>query len=99
MFIGNACKDNRTLKCQNYDTTIINIVLGFKKSGLNVLIKKQNKNRKVNSFSSTSYIPELNFTSSGKGTTKKQALASALAELVERFSANLHFKYIPINTY
>jgi ribosomal protein S12 methylthiotransferase accessory factor YcaO len=94
MIIEDAFKDKQTLKCQNFDTTIKNIHSGFKKIGVNVLTNSMRKNRKVSSFSCKSHIPELNFSSSGKGTTKKQAKASALAELVERFSANLHNKYM-----
>lgn len=94
MIIEDAFKDKQTLKCQNFDITINNIHSGFKKIGVNVLTNSMRKNRKVGSFSCKSYIPELNFSTSGKGTTKKQAKVSALAELVERFSANLHNKYM-----
>ncbi|MBK5114484.1 MAG: YcaO-like family protein [Candidatus Heimdallarchaeota archaeon] len=94
MIIEDAFKDKQTLKCQNFDYTINSILSGFKKLGVSVLISPMRKNHNVKSFSCKSYIPELNFSASGKGTTEKQAKASALAELVERFSANLHFKYM-----
>lgn len=94
MIIKNAFKDKQTLKCHDFETTISNIRSSFKKIGVNVQINSMRKNRKVSSYSCKSNIPELNFSSSGKGTTMNQAIASALAELVERFSANLHNKYL-----
>ncbi|TET30343.1 MAG: hypothetical protein E3J70_05165 [Candidatus Heimdallarchaeota archaeon] len=92
MFLENAYKDKQTLKCKSYDETIKDILSGFRKMGLNVVTHSLSKNRKINSYSYSSKIPELNFIQHGKGTTQKQALASALAELAERFSANLYFK-------
>lgn len=94
MIIEDAFKDKQTLKCQDFDSTINNILSGFKKLGLNILINSEIKNRRINSYSCSSHILGLNFSASGKGTTKKQALTSALAELTERFSANLFFKYM-----
>ncbi len=92
MLLENAYKDKQTLKCKSYDETIKDILSGFRQMGLNVVTHSLSKNRKINSYSYSSKIPELNFTQHGKGTTQKQALASALAELAERFSANLYFK-------
>ncbi|MGC9778028.1 MAG: YcaO-like family protein [Candidatus Heimdallarchaeota archaeon] len=93
MIIDNVMKNKHTLKCQSYDYTIKRIVSAFDKMGINLRIKKPIRNSKVNSYYYKTDLPELNFTTHGKGTTRKQALASALGEMVERFSANLHFKF------
>ncbi|HUT82523.1 MAG TPA: YcaO-like family protein [Candidatus Bathyarchaeia archaeon] len=94
MIVENALIRKDTLKCQSYETTINQIENAFDRLGLKLSFQKSFRNPKLSCYSCIVKIPELNVTTAGKGTTKKQSIASALAEMVERFSADFLFKYL-----
>ncbi|MBN1329319.1 MAG: YcaO-like family protein [Candidatus Heimdallarchaeota archaeon] len=93
MIVENALIRKDTLKCQPYEITINQIKNAFDTLGLNLIFRKAVKNPKVYCYSCVVEIPELNVSTAGKGSTKKQSIASALAEMAERFSADFLFKY------
>ncbi len=93
MILENALIRKDTLKCQPYRTTINQIQTAFDKLGLKLSLNKPIKNPRIYCYSCKVEIPELNISASGKGSTKKQSIASALAEMTERFSADFLFKY------
>ena len=79
-------------KTDEYKNTINRIINGFKQINMELKFNDWCKNPKVSCYSCKLDIKDLNVYSFGKGTTKKQAMASALGEMVERFSSNLTFK-------
>ncbi|NHJ06237.1 MAG: hypothetical protein EAX90_15520 [Candidatus Heimdallarchaeota archaeon] len=93
MIIENSLMRKDNLKCQSYGKTINQIKNAFNRLGLKLLFHKPIKNPRVYSYSCKIEIPELNVSTAGKGTNRKQAIASALGEMAERLSANYMFKY------
>jgi len=86
-----ATPKNDNFKSDEYKNTINRIISGFKQINLEIETNWMKYSR-INCYSCKLGIKDLNLHSFGKGTTKKQALASALGELTERFSCNLAYK-------
>ncbi|MHA1126962.1 MAG: YcaO-like family protein [Candidatus Heimdallarchaeota archaeon] len=88
-----ATQKNSHFKSDEYKNTIHRIITGFNRINMKLKFSDWCNNPKINCYSCKLNIQDLNVSSFGKGTTKEQAMASALGEITERFSSNFYFKH------
>lgn len=87
-FHKSSPKIYRSLKCELPSKTINRIAEGFKKIGLSICYAGSRvSSHGISLHSGTASISEIGLNQNGKGRTRLEAMASAYAELAERFSA------------
>lgn len=90
---GSFKKDAKTFKCDNPEHTLNRIMRGLDRIGVSTDYIPREFSEDIPLFSGTVHARDLNFSTNGKGISPILAKASAYAEMVERISAGLHFKY------